>query len=165
VSANITRWNKKVSVHSWNARVPVLANQPPVPCSSKLSWGVAPSSSASWPKLVRSVSETFFYILHKRASLGQTLQVPEQSFVLRRGLSCLRWKGIGTCALKVSTREGASYELEAFFSTTHLEMSWTALVNISKGYMSANPLTDVAKMDVRSVHKKHRRKNKRDHST
>jgi hypothetical protein len=39
-------------------------------------WSVAQSSSAAWPKLGRSVIETFFYILRKQASLG-----PKQSFI------------------------------------------------------------------------------------
>jgi hypothetical protein len=41
---------------------------------------VAISSRAARPKLGRSVNET----LHKRASLGRSLQVPEQSFFKNR---------------------------------------------------------------------------------
>jgi hypothetical protein len=48
-------------------------------CLTKRNWGVALSSSTAWPKLCRSVIETFFYIEGKRACLGRALQVPEQS--------------------------------------------------------------------------------------
>jgi hypothetical protein len=57
-----------------------------------MSCGVALSSSAAFPKLGRSVIETFFYILRKRASL-----VPDQSFDLRTWIFRERTARSGCC--------------------------------------------------------------------
>jgi hypothetical protein len=43
----------------------------------------------AWPELGCFVTEIFFYILRKRASLGRAFPVPKQSFVWRTGLCCV----------------------------------------------------------------------------
>jgi hypothetical protein len=62
----------------------VLKNWPQTPVLTKLSRGVALTLTAAKRRLRRLVIETIFYILRKRASLGRTLQVPENRFLMIR---------------------------------------------------------------------------------
>jgi hypothetical protein len=70
-----------------NPKIPGFAPQPS-PGNFILSGMVriALCSCTALPKLGRSVTETFFYFLHIRSSLGWALQVQDRSFGLRIGL-------------------------------------------------------------------------------